>query len=294
MRLDKGGLRLFRLFGIDVFVHWSWAVVALIELQSRRDTYTSQAWNVAEYLALFAIVLLHEFGHALACRSVGGTADRIMLWPLGGVAYIAPPPRPGAVLWSSAAGPLVNLALLPITAGLYYAFGKGAGAPPDVAHFFLYLAAVNAGLLVFNLLPSFPLDGGQILRALLWYLLGAYRSLKVASVVGMLGAVALLGFAVTHRSKWLALMAGFAALRSWQGFRVASIPRRAGVACPRCQAEPPMSPSWICPCGARFDTFGALGACPTCRRAFDKTACTECNQVSAHHAWYPAAAPDRA
>ena len=61
-------------------------------------------------------MLTHEFGHALACRSVGGTADNIMLWPLGGVAYVNPPQRPGATLWSIAAGPLVNVALaLPLT-----------------------------------------------------------------------------------------------------------------------------------------------------------------------------------
>src|SRR6202035_248478 len=67
-----------------------------------------------EYLALFLIVMIHEFGHALACRQVGGTANQIVLWPLGGVAYVDPPPRPGAMLWSIAAGPLVNVALLPV------------------------------------------------------------------------------------------------------------------------------------------------------------------------------------
>ena len=67
-----------------------------------------------EYLALFLIVLMHEFGHALACRQVGGTANRIVLWPLGGVAYVNPPQRPGATLWSIVAGPLVNVVFLPI------------------------------------------------------------------------------------------------------------------------------------------------------------------------------------
>ena len=56
----------------------------------------------------------HEFGHALACRQVGGSANQIILWPLGGVAYVNPPQRPGATLWSIAAGPLVNVALLPV------------------------------------------------------------------------------------------------------------------------------------------------------------------------------------
>ena len=66
-----------------------------------------------ECLALFLIVLMHEFGHQLACRQVGGQTHDIMLWPLGGVAYVSPPQRPGAQLWSIAAGPLVNVALFP-------------------------------------------------------------------------------------------------------------------------------------------------------------------------------------
>ena len=110
----KGSIHLFRLAGIDVFLHWSWFLVALFEIQSRKRNYGSLLWNVAEYLSLFLIVLLHEFGHSLACRQVGGTANTIVLWPLGGVAYVDPPQRPGATLWSIAAGPLVNVALFPV------------------------------------------------------------------------------------------------------------------------------------------------------------------------------------
>ena len=111
----SGTVRLFAFRGIDVYLHWSWAVVGLLEIQWRSSAYDSLVWNITEYIALFALVLLHEFGHALACRSVGGEAKRIMLWPLGGVAYVRPPPRPGAQLWSIAAGPLVNLVLVPLT-----------------------------------------------------------------------------------------------------------------------------------------------------------------------------------
>jgi Zn-dependent protease len=78
--------------------------VAVYEINGRTGDYSSIAWNVMEYLALFLIVMLHEFGHALACRQVGGTANRIVLWPLGGVAYVNPPQRPGATLWSIARG----------------------------------------------------------------------------------------------------------------------------------------------------------------------------------------------
>ena len=92
----KGCIRLGEIAGITLYLHWSWFLVAYLEITQRRQNYDSVAWNVAEYLALFGIVLLHEFGHALACRQVGGKAERIVLWPLGGVAVVSPPPRPGA------------------------------------------------------------------------------------------------------------------------------------------------------------------------------------------------------
>src|SRR5271165_3392710 len=118
--MRSGSIRLFRFSGIDVFLHWSWFLVAVYEIQSRAGNYSSVTWSVLEYLALFLIVTTHEFGHALACRQVGGRANRIVLWPLGGVAYVDPPPRPGATLWSIAAGPLVNVALMPILASIYW------------------------------------------------------------------------------------------------------------------------------------------------------------------------------
>jgi hypothetical protein len=105
----EGSIRLLHVAGVDVFLHWSWFLVAIYEIQTGNKRYSSVGWNIAEYLALFLIVTLHEFGHAMACRQVGGTANRIVLWPLGGTAYVDPPPRPGALpygallrdLWST-------------------------------------------------------------------------------------------------------------------------------------------------------------------------------------------------
>ena len=94
MPTRQGSFRLFRLWGIDVHLHWSWFVVALYSISTRIPNYASPVWGVLEYLALFLIVLMHEFGHSLASRSVGGQSDQIVLWPMGGVAYVNPPPRP--------------------------------------------------------------------------------------------------------------------------------------------------------------------------------------------------------
>src|SRR5512142_1157437 len=145
---QQGSIRLFRFSGIQVYLHWSWFVIALIEVNSRSREYSSYAWNFLEYLALFAIVLMHEFGHALACRQVGGKASQIVLWPLGGVAYVSPPPRPGATLWSIAAGPLVNVALLPILTGLFVLSGGLHAGASNLRTFLLDVWLINLGLLV--------------------------------------------------------------------------------------------------------------------------------------------------
>jgi Zn-dependent protease len=222
--LNAGCIRLFKVAGITVLLHWSWFLVALVEIQGRRGAYGSPAWNVLEYLALFGIVLMHEFGHALACRQVGGKAERIVLWPLGGVAFVNPPPRPGALLWSIAAGPLVNVLLVPVTIGalllVHYA------CPPEflkpASAFCWALVIINLILLIFNLLPIYPLDGGQILYAMLWFVLGRARGLQVCSVVGMMGAAAGFLLAVSHGSVWwivLSLFVGWQALSGWKQAR---------------------------------------------------------------------------
>src|SRR5271166_3330493 len=198
----QGSIRLFNLFGIDVFLHWSWFLVAAYEIQTRKGSYSSVTWNVLEYLALFLIVTTHEFGHALACRQVGGRADRIVLWPLGGVAYVDPPPRPGATLWSIAAGPLVNVALIPIL-WLAVTVSRSAGmaaTAPDLFQLLQMIFLINGWLLAFNILPVYPLDGGQILRALLWFVMGRARSLMVATILGLIGVAGFIGLALWWRS----------------------------------------------------------------------------------------------
>ena len=161
-----GSIRIFTLRGISVYVHWSWLVVGYLELQFRTNHYQSQGWNVAEYLCLFLIVLLHEFGHALACRQVGGQADEIVLWPLGGIAFVNPPARPGAVLWSIAAGPLVNVVLVPVTAGVwFYANAQGLKATdPDAEHFLLSLAVINLILLCSTCCRSIRSTAGKFCK----------------------------------------------------------------------------------------------------------------------------------
>src|ERR1039458_9798677 len=185
----SGSIHLFRLAGVDLYLHWSWFLVAIYEIQGSQGRYSSIVWNVLEYLSLFLIVLMHEFGHAMACRSVGGTANQILLGPWGGVAYVSPPQRPGATLWSIAAGPLVNVALAPILT-ILTVLGSAAGwgeAMPNAYAFITALCYINWALLIFNMLPIYPLDGGQILQSLLWFVVGRARSLMVTTIIGFVG-----------------------------------------------------------------------------------------------------------
>src|SRR6184192_2119932 len=151
--IRQGSIRLFHLAGVNVSLHWSWFLVAAFEISGRTRSYSSLTWNVLEYLALFLIVTLHEFGHALACRQVGGEANQIVLWPLGGVAYVAPPPRPGATLWSIAAGPLVNAGLFPLLTMLRV-LGRSldwAHTMPNAYGLLRAIWLINLALLLFNL-----------------------------------------------------------------------------------------------------------------------------------------------
>jgi Zn-dependent protease len=221
MTISNGSLRLFKLFGITVFVHWSWLIVAAIAIRFRTDIYSTPLWNASEYLALFAIVLMHEFGHALACRSVGGKAETIMLWPLGGIAFVSPPMRPGALLWSIFAGPLVNIILLPIT--MYVSYRMDMVQPDTNAAYFAYMIAnINLVLLLFNMVPVYPLDGGQILHALLWFALGYAKSLRVVSIIGLIGAAGLaVVFYKLHFGAMSFVILAFIAMEAWKGFKLA-------------------------------------------------------------------------
>jgi Zn-dependent protease len=291
----QGSIHLFRFSGIDLFLHWSWFLVAVYEIQSRSGRYSSITWNILEYLALFLIVALHEFGHALACRQVGGRANQIVLWPLGGVAYVDPPPRPGATLWSIAAGPLVNVALMPVLYVILVA-GRASGwnhTLPDLYMLLRMVAGINIGLFVFNILPIYPLDGGQILRSLLWFVLGRARSLMVATILGLIGVVGFIVFAIVSKNMWLGALAFFMLMNCWGGLkhaqallRMAKLPRREGYACPACKTAPPCGDYWRCgQCGQPFDTFASRAVCPNCRTQFPSTQCLDCGRANPLNDW---------
>jgi Zn-dependent protease len=217
----SGSVRLFRFAGIQVYLHFTWFLVAALQVTQLAGRYSSPVWAAVEYVGLFVIVLLHEFGHALACRQTGGIANQIVLWPLGGIAFVNPPPRAGAYLWSIAAGPLVNVILFPI---LWLMFAAATNAQwmetnPDAYRFLYWIFYINTALLIFNLLPIYPLDGGQIARALLWFVVGQIQSLKIASLIGFGCAIVWVAAALSQGWYWLAFIGLFVLSQAYAGWR---------------------------------------------------------------------------
>jgi Zn-dependent protease len=305
---QSGSLRLFRFSGIQVYLHWSWLLVAVYQISTRPRSYSSMLWNVAEYLALFGIVLLHEFGHAFASRQVGGQSREILLWPFGGIAFVRVPPRPGAELWSIAAGPLVNVVLWPLLALAFLAlagfeawrvlfhpgvFFRFAAQLPDAIQFIGTVFFINFFVLLFNVLPIYPMDGGQILRSLLWFGFGRVRSLQIATIIGFVG-IGLLGVrAVLTGSVYSGLMALFLAQQCFLGWKHAqalrvqmAAPRHVGFSCPTCHEPPPGGPMWLCgQCRHPFDPFSTQGVCPHCAALQAATPCPYCGAAAPLGAW---------
>ena len=164
---------------------------------------------------------------------------------------------------------------------------------PNAYHWLGWVLGINAVLLVFNILPIYPLDGGQILRSLLWYVLGRARSLVVATALGFAGAAGLVCFALWMRSSWSLLIAGYLLLNCWGGLqsaramiRIEKLPRREGFACPNCGSKPPVGALWKCAqCSQTFDTFETQAVCPHCGAQFPNSMCGECQQMHPISEW---------
>lgn len=228
-----GSIRLGRVSGIDVRVHNLYLIWAGFQLLS-----AGQFW--AEELAfialLFVIVLLHEFGHCFGARSVGGDSRDILMWPLGGLAFAQAPMRPWPQFVTVACGPLVNVVfclvsavILVVSTGTLESVPLSPFQPAAIdAQWQVYVVLfyrINQILLYFNLLPIYPLDGGQLLHTILWPLLGLRRSTIVACYIGLTGCAFLaawglgaLGGGAQPMLVGIALFGGFTC---WQRLQMA-------------------------------------------------------------------------
>ena len=188
----NGSLRVGRLAGIDLYLHWTFVVLLIgaFALYLLDDQGLAGALaGVGLIAALFGCIVLHELGHALAARRYGVPTRDITLYPIGGVARLERiPEHPGQELIVALAGPLVNVVIAAVTFAVMTALGRSPGPPPWEAQpagdFGSNLLWTNVILVAFNLLPAFPMDGGRVLRALLAMRMDYARATQIAASIG--------------------------------------------------------------------------------------------------------------
>jgi Zn-dependent protease/predicted transcriptional regulator len=191
-------VRLGRLFGIPIGLHYSWLIIAsLVVLSlagffqvSRPEWNPLAVWATAGFAAFlfFACLILHEMAHALVERARGLTVRSITLFALGGVARIGKDAAdPGTEFWMGIAGPLASAAIGTACLAAVVMLGEPLDSLPQrpVASVLAWLGTINLAVAAFNLLPGFPLDGGRVLRAILWRATGdPARATRIAARVG--------------------------------------------------------------------------------------------------------------
>jgi Zn-dependent protease/predicted transcriptional regulator len=237
-----GSLKLFTWFGIPVHLHWTFGLIFLYAMWigfSNGLTLVDTGWLMVFFIALFTCVLLHEYGHSLTARRYGVQTQDIILTPIGGIARLERmPEKPVQEFLVALAGPMVNVVIALLLFGLGWALFRDerweifkwfmeqqlnlsnseetvdviseSGIETTGLLFYLpILVATNVALVVFNLIPAFPMDGGRIFRALLAMRIGRVRATKVAAIVGQVIAVLFIGIGLYYGPFTLALIGLF-------------------------------------------------------------------------------------
>jgi len=216
------GVRIARIFGIDIGIHPSWIIIFLLMAWTLAETYfpaiypwwsQSTTWAVAVVLALllFASVLVHELAHSLVAKAQGIPVRSITLFLLGGVSTIEhEASSPGREALMAGAGPASSLAIGVVCLG----FTKLMPVDSVAQAMFAYLGFINIALAVFNLLPGFPLDGGRVLRSILWAI--THDPLKATRWAARTGTV--FGWLLIVAAVFVGFRSGDLLGAAWTGF----------------------------------------------------------------------------
>ncbi len=189
-----GSLRIGKIAGIDIYIHVSWIIILVLltvslaigwfpQLYPGQSTATYWIVSLIAALLLFVSVLLHELAHSLVARRRGLPVKNITLFIFGGVSNIEQEPKdPGIEFQVAVVGPLTSI-LIGVACFLLQLPLRGTNSPLE--EILYYLAVTNILLGVFNLIPAFPLDGGRVLRSIIWRISGSMRqATRVASITG--------------------------------------------------------------------------------------------------------------
>ncbi len=213
----RSSIRLFRIAGIDIGIHYTWIFIFVLIAWSLAQGFFPQAypgWSTTTYwvtgfvasLLLFVSVLLHELAHSLVARARGLPVRSITLFIFGGVSNLEEEPQqPRVEFVMSIVGPLTSLVLAGICWGIFQLISEQN--TPAVATLF-YLALINALLAGFNLLPAFPLDGGRVLRSILWATTGSLtKATNIAAISGRVFSWLFIGYGV-YQLLWVGNLFG--------------------------------------------------------------------------------------
>ena len=199
----KAHIKLGRIFGVAIGLHYSWIIIALLVTLSLRAQFAmehpdwngSTTWGIAIITGLlfFVSILLHELSHAAVAKLRGIPVRAITLFALGGVAQIEKDAADAkSEFWMGIIGPISSIVIGVVCLAVAWLLGWNFStetSSPALA-MFMWLGFINIALAIFNMIPGFPLDGGRVLRAVVWWITGdANRSTRIASRVGQLVAL---------------------------------------------------------------------------------------------------------
>jgi Zn-dependent protease len=209
-----GSLKLGRFFGVDLFIHGTfWLLPAFVLLSGLSGSgWESAIVDTAFLLTVFGCVVLHEYGHVFAARLYGIRTRDITLYPIGGAASLERmPEKPLPEIVIALAGPAVNVAIAFVLGVLLLLTGVLAaptvGILPSAHEFLVRVLAANIGLVLFNLIPAFPMDGGRVLRAVLSLVTDRATATDAAATVGKVIAVGLFAIALVSFQPFLMFLA---------------------------------------------------------------------------------------
>ena len=197
-------IKLFRVFGIQIGLHYSWLLIALLVVFSLAGQFAATnpqwganvIWAIAILTALlfFAAIVVHELSHAAVAKARGLPVRAITLFALGGVAQIEKEASDAKTeFWMGIAGPITSAVIGLVCLGIAGAIGWTPARDHEspLAAMLGWLGVINIALAVFNMIPGFPLDGGRVLRAIIWWITGsASRATRVSTTIGQLVAFA--------------------------------------------------------------------------------------------------------
>jgi Zn-dependent protease/predicted transcriptional regulator len=203
-------IKLGRVFGVQIGLHYSWLIIALLVVLSLAGQFhiTNPQWGDATIwataiitgLLFFVAIILHELSHAAVAKARGLPVRSITLFALGGVAQIEKEASDARTeFWMAIVGPIASVTIGLLCLLLTWLLGWAPMVTPTtpVGAMLMWLGLINIGLGIFNLIPGYPLDGGRVLRAIIWWFTGdGTRATRIASLVGQLVALAFIVFGI--------------------------------------------------------------------------------------------------